>query len=258
MKRLVILLMFILCPIFVFSQFADNIRTAQPRKTLGPHTIGDGLIQVQTRLIYNYLENFGDNQNFRHATVFRYGPFEHVDLNAVFNWDYRTNDKAYPSNLQLGFRVNLIEKKGYIPGIGAQWRALLNPPGDRVERANVGSKFGIGVVQQVVPKVNAITHLSITWSGNGAAPTTDYGLGLVYVFVPGMTVFAEIVGLLPLTDATPDFTTNFNTGLTYRLKTNWNLDVSFGINDTEAQSWSVVLGTAFRFSVKDPIPIPGK
>lgn len=246
MRYAFLILLFTLCPIFVFSQFTENIRAEYAyQRILGAHTIGQGVFQFESRFGIKHEENL----DLAHINVLRYGLLENVDLNAMFAWG-KVN---YPevrltgSDLQLGFRLNLLEKRGYTPGIGFQYRVLLKIGKNawRTGRRNIGSKLGIGVVQQILPRLNVIGHCEIDWDENVVGNTIDFRYGLVYAFHP-FTIFIE------KTHSDYDLS-RVNGGLTYSIKNNWNLNISLGFGSYGINS---LFGTAIRFGLKDSQNIP--
>lgn len=266
MKKLFLILLFTLCPIFVFAQFTENIRAEQPRLILNPHTIGYGFLQMESRLMYKSESNL----KFVQANFLRYGLLENVEVNAIYDWGiYERRRSAgnlerytFGTDLQLGFRLNLMEQKDYRPGIGFQYSILLKIGEDsrgedywgEIERRTVGSRLGIGMVQQIVPKLNAIGHFVIIWDDGWDDQIRNYidvGYGFAYDFYR-MSIFAEV----KYSSFYSDFEIYLiGTGLTYRVKDNWNLNVSLGIDDNDI---TLGFGNAIRFGLKDPKSVPNK
>lgn len=248
MKNILFLAVF-LFPILLFGQFGESIRTGRPGQAIGAFSLGQRVFQLQTGYTYNNIED-EENQlkSSIQSSVLRLGITERFEFSGVINWqsDKVINDafQGYLggiSNTQIGGRLNLSKNKGWLPTICIQGRLLLKAQSEPYQRAKLGSRFVLATGNKISDKLSVGTNWGITWKGNGQDPTASYVLNLSYSLNDKLGMFTEIYGQLN------DFNSSFDTGLSYLINNNFQLDVSTGWQGQNATSnWFIDFGFSWR------------
>lgn len=247
-KVIVLILMFV--PMCLFAQYGETIRTGRPGQAIGGFALGKNVFQMQTGYNFNQIDD-GLNERFTtsNTTVLRLGVTETFELSGLINWqtDELTNsfDTQYVggvSNTQIGGRINLSENNGWLPTIGLQGRVLLKFQSGPYEREDLGSKFILATGSKLTDKVSMVTNWGIVWSGNGGSASTVYVANFSYSINDKFGTFIEMYGGLN------DFSSNFDTGLSYLVNKDFQLDVSTGWQGQDGVSdWFIDLGISWRF-----------
>lgn len=248
MKKIVILILVFL-PLFVFGQYGKTIRTGRPGQAIGGFALGKNVFQLQSGYNFNQVENETTSVfNTANTTVLRLGVTERFELSGVVNWQTRKTELDTTTtfigginNTQIGGRVNISKNKGWIPTIGIQGRALLKAQSEPFRREKLGSKFIIATGNRVNDKISIITNWGITWVGNNKKPATSYVVNVSYSVTDKIGTFAEVYGGLN------SFSTNFDTGVSYLVNKDFQLDFSIGWQgNDEVIDWFTDFGLSWR------------
>lgn len=248
MKNLLFILI-LLCPILLYGQFGQTIRTGRPGQAIGAFSLGKKVFQLQTGYTYNKVtDSENELRSNIQSTVLRIGVSERFELSGVINWqsDRVINDafKGYlggVSNTQIGGRINLSKNKGWLPTIGIQGRLLLKAQSNPYQRAKLGSRFVLATGNKIDDKLSVGTNWGVIWKGNGQKPTAFYILNTSYSINDKLGTFAEIYGNLS------DFTTNFDSGFAYLVNPNFQLDLSAGWQGRDGRNdWFIDFGFSWR------------
>ena len=254
MRHIVIAIAIMMIPNLSFGQFNETIRSGRPGQSIGPYTVGKKVVQVQSGVNFNQIDNeMTETSSFSESTVLRIGVWERFELSGVVNWEsnqIRTNgDEEYEkgiSNTQIGGRINILEGKGAIPGIGLQGRALLKAQSQAFKRETTGSQFVLATGNQITDWLSLGTNWGVTWDGNNANPRSLYIVNLSFGLSEKFGGFAEVYGSIN------ELTTNFDGGFSYLVNNDLQLDVSGGWQGSEGVSdWFVDLGVSWRYDWRD-------
>ncbi len=252
MKQRTLLLAMILFPIILSAQYGESIRTGRPGQAIGGFTLGKNVFQLQTGYTLNFIEDAPwESRSVVNSSVFRVGLLEKFELSAVVNW---SSDKFSPStfqsdyhvggisNTQIGGRVNLLENDGWKPTVGLQGRLLLKLQDEAYRRDKMGAKFLLVTGNRINDRLSVITNWGITWTGNQKEPIASYVLNVSHGISDKFGTFLEIYGDFN------DFNINYDTGLSYLVNKDFQLDISTGWQGTkDVPDWFVDFGLSWRF-----------
>lgn len=254
MSRLIVLVLAMLSIITqVHSQFHETIRTGRPGQGIGPYVIGEGVSQLQSGLEYYRTRYEGQLPELRqlvHNSIFRFGHTEQFEWNALVNWqaDSPKGESAELalSGLEVGFRVNVLRRRGAIPALGLQYRLLLPFESEPYRRAHLGSRMIVSTMNKLWDKVNLVGNLSLTWSGNSESPHTGYTLSVSGDLTKRWGTFAEVYGSLS------DFSAYLDGGFSYLLNPDLQLDIFGGIQNEDGKRVAFVsAGVSWRWVGKN-------
>lgn len=252
MKKLTLLLFFI--STVTFAQYAETIGTARPGQAIGPRTLGKKVFQVQSGVTYNAIDDNGYKLTTTAlGTVFRYGLFERFDLNAIVVW--QNDDYSYPpgdahisgiSNTQVGVRYSITDNDGWIPSLGVQGRLLLKLQDAAYQRMDMGTNLVLATGNKLTESLSLATNWGMLHAGNGGDAQFAYVVNLAYGVSDKVGVFVEVYGGLN------DFTSSYDTGFSYLVNSNLQLDFSAGWQGQDGVTdWFADAGVSWRFDWRD-------
>jgi hypothetical protein len=234
----------------IFSQYSETITSGRPGQAIGPRTVGQNVIQIQSGFTYNQISfDETQNQSAVMTNVFRWGVLEHLEVSSVLVWQ---NDKFSDfdtesitrgvSNTQIGLRYNFTTNQGWIPAIGFQGRLLLKLQDRNYRRDKLGTAFVLVTSNNLSDSFTISTNWLLNYLGDGAGPNYGYVLNLAYSISDKWGSFFEIYGSLN------DFNTDIDLGFFYLVNNDLQLDVSYGFqNESSISNWFVDAGISWRF-----------
>lgn len=240
----------------LFGQFNETIRTGRPGQAIGAFTLGEKVIQIQSGITINQIEEAMTKTNtFSENTVIRFGILEKFEISGVINWQTEnmmfngTEEKRKGiSDTQFGVRINILERKGAIPAIGLQGRILLKAQSKDFKREDLGSKFILATGNKITEWLSMVTNFGVVWSGNNTDPKSLYILNFSFGITEKIGGFAEIYGSFN------DFTTNYDAGFSILVNNDLQLDLSGGWQgDNGTDDWFLDAGISWRFHWRNKI-----
>jgi hypothetical protein len=238
-----------------FAQFGQTIRSGRPGASIGPYTVGKNVFQIQTGFNYNETTITSDNAKniWIWNSVLRYGVLEKLEVNGLINLqteDITANGmneiQSGVSNTQLGLRYNFTGNREGIPALGLQGRLLLKAQSEEYQRENLGMKFIFITGNKITDWLSLTTNWGITWSGDGGDPVGNYSINTSFGLTEKLGAFIEVFGVFS------PFSSNYDSGLTYLLNNDLQLDVSTGWQGQNGLvDWFVDFGVSWRLHNRD-------
>ena len=257
MKRLGVLCS-LLVSCYAYAQDADvdpEMITDRPDATESPNTVPKGMIQVETGAFY---ESFDEN-DFKsevygfNTTLVRYGLLSNLELRLGWNFEEVQfsvgGEKLDPvlsgfSPLLAGVKVEVAEANGWMPEIGLLGHLYLPISAATDYRPETtGVDFRFSFAHTLSEKSSFAYNLGAQWMDD--SPEAAY----VYTVVYGLSVsesigvYAELYGDLPEDNSANHF---WDTGITYLIQNNIQLDATIGQSITKGQDLLVSAGISFR------------
>ncbi len=255
MKHLALLTLSLSIPFLLSAQFSQSIRTARPGQAIGAYALGAKVFQIQSGLTYNpYETGVSKIKSTAHTTVLRFGIIERIELSGVIVW--QTDDfelagggeskASGVSNTQIGGRINLLQQRDAIPTVGIQGRLLLRAQSDEYQRDKLGSKIVLAIGEKLTNWASVLTNFGLQWAGDGGDAVSLYVLNLSFPLSNNWGAFIEVYGGF---DA---FTANFDTGFSYLVNNDFQLDFSGGWQGRDGLSnWFLDAGVSWRVHWRD-------
>ena len=254
MKKILVLALALL-PMSLFAQYGETIRTARPGQAIGAFALGKKVFQMQTGYNFNeqsftpYLQEEVKILTTTNTTVLRLGITEKIELSGLINWqtrstsldDHRSNIGGI-SDTQIGGRINLLENDGWIPTVGLQARLLLKIDRGIYRREDLGHSFVLATGNRITDRISLATNYGMVWLGDGSSPKNFYVVNVGYSINDKFGTFVEAYG------TRTDDSINFDTGLSYLVNKDFQLDISGGWQgDNTVADWFVDFGISWRF-----------
>ncbi len=247
----------ILAPLLCMGQYHATIRSDRPGQTIGPFSVGTGVLQQQFG--GSYLGTANDPQAQRGydlESVIRFGLSETFELNTGFNYTSQSvrtvTDERFAnngvSNLRLGCRYTIRQVDGWKPALGIQLTLQL-PVGATPYRPDYLAPSITGILAQPLGERfshNLITTLS--YNGIDPVPGGFYAYSMGYSITDKLGVFVEPYGSY----RGDDYVQSFDGGLSYNLTDDTQLDLFGGGSvGEEIDSYFVSLGFSWRVKTVD-------
>lgn len=227
---------------FIFLLFASSamaqLVTDRPDFTESAITVGKRNLQMETGMLVEISDAMGwTHQNvLMPTTLFRYGISKRIELRLLSQLERNVvNDEKILgiSDFELGAKINLLNSETLNANI-AFISHLILPTGSEVLTQNK-----LGVVNILAFAHQLSDNIDLGYN-IGHYYNDSHDNGLTYSLAMGIGVndkvgfFLEPYGELTKFD---DFEANFNTGLTYLLNDNMQLDFSFGTGITHRMNF---------------------
>ena len=238
---------------------SEPLVTDRPDATESPTTVAPGFIQVETGGFYESYEDSGiKNESFTYnTTLVRLGLLDNLELR--IGWDFvegrtsvngnRLNDVTSGFNpLLLGTKVGITEEKGWLPEIGLIGHLYLPFTASTDYRPETtGVDFRFSFAHTISEKSSISYNLGAQWRDDSPEAAYIYTLSYGYSISDKLGVYLEIYGDFPEDNKANHL---WDTGLTYLLSNNVQLDATFGTSITEGQDILISAGVSFRLPTK--------
>jgi len=234
-----------------WGQYNPGIRSIRPGSAVGTYTIGKRVIQLQSGLHFRNKEGRGLDQNsIFFKNVIRFGITERTEISAVINW--RKNKPDDPvidgadqqgiSNLRLGGRVNLINKKeGLLRGLGLNGRIWLKVPQEGFQTENPGGRIVLAAGLALPYKIRGGLNTGLLWRGNNQATESLYAFRLLRPLGKKVGVVAEMFGI------TDRWEPDYGTGIYLFLSNDFKIDLYMAfLGEKEIEDTYLEVGVSWR------------
>lgn len=243
LKEIPLVLGITLWSVGMLSQTADVIRTGRPGQSIGAFSIGEGIFQSQNGINFNRLEGSRDREFILNNNVFRFGLSEPFEISAVVDFFNEFDDKnprtgeLGGTNIQLGARYHLMDQKGIIPNVAIQSRTLFYNAGElefnTISILSTSNRFAENYVFVTNWKM-------VTRDGRDAA---DFA----YIFYLERSLGNRWGTFIEMYGGLNEFTTFFDTGLSYLVNDDLQLDMYGGVqNNDGVEDYFIEAGLSWR------------
>lgn len=244
----------------VMAQYAEQIRSGRPGVSIGPFTVGKGVVQNQSGIYFTerHITQAAMRSIDKGAygiSIFRIGILERFEFGTAVSYkdnritfsDHDNSIRTEGINLlSLAGRVNLYEGKGLWPALGFQLNTDLTNISKEFRNSVTTPRFSF-ITAQSIGKWRIITNWMIRWPG-GSSPTylisffTDYGITKEW------RIFAEHYA----TASAGNYQPNFDYGITYLVNRDIQLDLQYSHGPWYNNQWNqfITAGIGWRFRLK--------
>lgn len=211
---------------------AQEIKTDRPDQTESSTTVPNGSFQME--LGFGSGNYNGERISLLPTALFRYGLFKSIELRFVeqlvaFN-ENATSEKEFGlSDIELGLKIQVLKKEDINTEI-AFISHLIVPTGSfELTNTNYGTINKLAISHSLNNLLDLGYNLGYNYYGIGNGDLT-YSLVLGIGLSNRMGIYVETFG--EYSDFT-EATSNFDSGFTYLLKENLQLDFSMGLGLTQ-------------------------
>lgn len=237
----------------------NSLVTDRPDQTEASSTISKGVLQIESGGTYESFEDdfFEFNRKVEsytlNTTLIRYGILDNMELR--LGWDFvegvTTIDDEKIENVSSGFsplligvKLGITEEKGALPEIAL----LLHVnhqffAGNDYKTTSTGTDFRFSMSHTLNEKSGLGYNLGMSWDGNTTRETYLYTISYGYSITDNTGAYLELYGDIP---GGLNFNHYWNTGLTYLVSNDLQLDTYIGTSITKGQDLLLGLGASFR------------
>ncbi len=255
MKHLLFsIFIFIFSVLSVFSQ-SPALVTDRPDQTESSRTVPENSLQIETGIFWEQsIENQLQTDNFGlNTTLFRYGLLKRFELR--FGYEYlqqriiedgggnSENNGFQP--FTLGTKIFICEQKGLLPEMALLTHFNL-PRSGAVEYQTpyLGHDIILAASHQLNETLALGYNLGVEWDGKNPQPGGKYAMVAGIAITDKFGAFIETYGTFA---KNKDFNNRIDTGFTFLILDNLQLDAAGGIGLTEiSPDYFVAMGISWR------------
>jgi len=214
------------------SIYSQKIITDRPDQTESSSTVPKGTLQIESGLLLGFVEkdNISERAILAPTTLFRLGLIKGVELRIVNQYEsVKIKENSIKNNgisdIEIGIKIGILQKEDVDTEI-AFLSHLIVPTGSKeLTNDEFGTVNKIAISHELNDKIGLGYNLGYNYFGRGEGNLT-YSLALGYGLSSKVGLYIETYG--EISDMVEHFS-NMDTGFTYLLKDNFQLDFSFGI-----------------------------
>jgi len=219
------------------SQTSESIRSDRPGQAFSPFTVGRGIFQLQSGLIYQRQASTITSKFLTFENFFRYGLTERWEVSATVNYSNRwivsdTTEETSNGISNWGFtsRINLVNLNGGATGFGILGGVnFTNRVSERFETEKVIPILAF-LFSHSFSFMGISANAGPIWDGSSSDPASGlYALNLSFSLPANLGLFIENFGLFRRNE----FDTFFDGGISFLPRKNLQIDVFAGFGENE-------------------------
>lgn len=229
--------------------------TDRPDQTESSSVVPLKSLQVETGFVMENKNNkFFETKSYAYnTTLLRYGLFSNLELR--FGLEYLGSIKKITSDtekkysglspLYTGFKVSILEEKGWMPEIGFIGAMELPFTADKVYKPSYpAANMRFAFSHTLSDMLSLGYNLGAEWDGDSAVPAYFYSIALGIGITEKFGMFLESYGLVQEEDQSEHL---LDMGFTYLLVPNLQFDISGGVGlNNQAIDNFISAGLTFR------------
>ena len=238
MKSIAKCLVFSLILSLSMVQIKAQIVTDRPDQTESSSTVGKGNLQLEAGLLIGFA---GEDENavrqlLAPTTLFRYGITEGIELRLLSQFEsIKIQDQAVQgiSDIEVGAKIQLFQKEDSRFEVAFLSHLLVPTGSENLSLESFGSINKLAVSQEINETLGLGYNLGYNYFGTGSGMLTYsavLGVGVNDKVAIYIEPYGELIDM-------EEFLLNFDTGLTYLVKDNLQLDFSFGTGLTHKMNY---------------------
>ena len=213
-----------------FSLKAQTIVTDRPDQTESSSTVSLKSLQIESGILFGNYENGLIKQTLIPSTLLRYGLTKDIELRFVQQFENIKNDVSYQndfgiSDLEIGAKIQLLKKEDINTEIAFLSQLILPTGSKGLTNDKFGTVNKLAISHEISSKLGLGYNIGYDNMGEGKGDLTysaALGIGLDEKFGSYIELYGDYAEF-------SNWGTNFDSGLTYLIKNNLQLDVSFGL-----------------------------
>ncbi|NOR75995.1 MAG: hypothetical protein GQ525_12665 [Draconibacterium sp.] len=217
--------------LFIGKVNAQQIITDRPDQTESSSTVPKGSLQIESGLLLSFIEanSETERQLLAPTTLFRYGLTTGIEIRVLNQFENiknieNSNQESGISDLEIGTKIQVLQKENINTEI-AFLSHLIIPTGSKsLTNDRYGSINKISVSHSINKNIGIGYNGGYNYFGTGKGDLT-YSLVLGIGISKKVGIYIETYGSVVEFE---NHESNFDTGFTYLLKDNFQLDFSFG------------------------------
>ena len=217
----------------IYLSYSQDLVTDRPDQTESSSTVPAGILQIESGMVLESITKDGikeENIIFP-TTLFRYGLLKNVELRVLSQYEsYSLNaensDFSYDgfSDIEVGLKIRLLSSESLNTEIAILSHLVVPTGSEYLTNDDYATINKLAVSHTITENIGLGYNLGYDHYGTGNGNfvySVAFGLGLT----PELGAFIEAYGELENMESN---SANFDTGITYLVKDNLQLDFSFG------------------------------
>lgn len=256
MKSILLVLLILLVSILKAQDNVTDLITDRPDQTESSAVVPHKSLQIETGFVMENDEDdlYKQNSFAYNTTLFRYGLLNNMELRLGLEYledkieDKNTgvsNTYSGAGPLYTGFKVYIFEEQNWIPEI-AFLGGLIFPfsANNNYKTAYSAGNIRFSLSHTLSERFSLGYNIGAEWDGESAAPGYFYSIALGIGLFNNFGIFVESFGIIP-EDSNEEHL--FDTGFTYLVMSNLQLDISggIGINNSAIDKF-IAFGVSYR------------
>ena len=220
------------CGLINFVAIAQTIVTDRPDQTESSLTVPQGSLQIESGVLYGTAKDdfFSEELLLAPTVLWRYGITKGIELRFLTEFasvtDKLTEDKFSGINdLQLGTKVQILKKEDVKTEIAFLTHLIIPSAKKELTLDEIGSISKLAIAHDIGDVFGLGYNIGYDYYGFGSGNLT-YSLSLGIGLSDKVGMYVEPYGALVNLD---NHESNFNTGFTYLVQNNLQLDISAGV-----------------------------
>lgn len=238
------------------EQTNDVLITDRPDATESSSTVGKGILQIETGVIYeSFKTNNIKSEHFTFNTsLIRFGLLDNLELR--LGWDFvegvtKLNGKKLNnissgfSPLLLGVKIDIIEEKGSMPEIAFIGHIFpLFSASQDFRPESTAINFRLSLSHTLNESSSLGYNIGGEWGNDSPEAAGIYSIAYGYSISPKFGLFVELYGDFPEDSSANHY---WDTGLTYLVNNDFQIDSYVGTSITKGQDLLLGFGASYRF-----------
>lgn len=234
-----------------FTSNGQQIITDRPDQTESSSTIPKGSLQIESGLLLGFSDNElnSERQFIGPSSLFRYGMTNTLEIRIVNQFESiknKSNNQEFSgiSDLEIGVKIQLFQSEGVNSEVAFLSHLVLPTGSDDLTNNELGTINKLAFSHELNKRLGLGYNFGYNYFGTGIGDLT-YSLVLGFKINEKAGVYLEPYGELI------DFRehlANFDSGFTYSLKDNFQLDFSFGTGINYTMNY---ISAGFSWNIKE-------
>ena len=225
-NRILIIITFLSLSSSVFSQ---DIITDRPDQTESPNTLNKGNLQIESGFLFSKDRENKKlvKKNLAPTNLFRYGITNNIELRLLTQFESQTSNKiniSGMSDIELGVKLKILKKENVNNEISFLSNLIIPSASNDLSLNLFGISNRMIFSHTLSDKTGLGYNLGYDYFGNGKGNLT-YTMAIGTSLTEKLSFFMEPYGELIEFN---NLILNFNSGFTYLIKRNLQLDCSYG------------------------------
>ena len=211
--------------------FSQNITTDRPDQTESSVTVGKNNFQIESGVLFEKSDDNRINSTFNPSMLLRYGFSKGIELRFVSQYEstklaLEGRDINYSglNDLEIGAKVQLYKKEEVTTEIAFLSHIILPSGNSNLTTEKVGVINKLAISHAISDRVGLGYNIGYDYVSNQSLLT--YSLALGISLSDRLSFYTEPYGSWGESNT---FESNFNTGFTYLVHKNFQLDASYGV-----------------------------